>query len=151
MDNRTAFARPTGRNPVGKPIRILFACIGNAARSQMAEGFARHYGGSRIEVHSGGSHPAGHLMPEAVEAMREVGIDISGHHSKGFDEKWIREQCDLVVTMGCGDDACPAFVGKKLVDWKLPDPKGMPMEGVRIWRDEIGRRVKALLQSLPPN
>jgi arsenate reductase len=131
-----------------RPVRILFACVGNAGRSQMAEGFARAWGGPRVEARSGGSKPAGHLMPEAVQAMREAGIDISGHRSKGFDEAWIAG-CDLVVTMGCGDDACPAFVGKRMVDWELPDPKGMGLDGVRRVRDEIGKRVKALLAGLP--
>lgn len=129
---------------MARPLRVLFACVGNSARSQMAEGFARAMAGARVEARSGGSKPAGRLMPEAIEAMRERGIDISGQQSKGFDEDWIRG-CDLVVTMGCGDDACPAFVGKRMVDWELDDPKGLPIDQVRRIRDEIENRVRNLL------
>jgi len=125
--------------------RVLFACVGNSARSVMAQGFARHYGGDRVEARSGGSKPLGHLLPEAVAVMREKGIDISREPSKGFDEAWVRDRCDLVVTMGCGDDACPAFIGKKIVDWDLPDPKGKGLAEFRAVRDEIERRVKELL------
>jgi arsenate reductase len=127
------------------PFRVLFACVGNSARSQMAQGFARALGGSRVEARSGGSRPLGHVLPEAVAAMAEKGIDIGGSPSQGFDERWVREECDLVVTMGCGDDACPAFVGKPVVDWDLPDPKGRPMAEFRRVRDEVERRVRALL------
>lgn len=130
---------------VGRPLRILFACVGNAARSQMAHGFAKSMGGSRVEARSGGSRPAGEVAPEAIAVMAEGGIDISGHTSQGFDEPWIRDECDLVVTMGCGDDACPAFIGKPLVDWQLDDPKGKPIEEFRRIRDDIQRRVRILL------
>jgi arsenate reductase len=126
--------------------RVLFACIGNSARSVMAQGFARHLGGARVEARSGGSRPLGHLLPEAVQVMREKGIDIGGEPSKGFDEPWIRDACDLVVTMGCGDDACPAFIGKRMVDWALEDPKGKDLETFRRIRDEIEARVLALLR-----
>ena len=129
------------------PFRVLFACVGNSARSVMAQGFARHHGGDRVEARSGGSRPLGYLLPEAVEAMRERGIDVSGEPSKGFDEAWVRDQCDLVVTMGCGDDACPAFVGKPMVDWELPDPKGKDLAFFREVRDEIERRVLDLLRA----
>lgn len=124
---------------------VLFACIGNSARSQMAHGFAKHYGGAHVDVRSGGSKPLGHVLPEAIAVMRDVGIDIARHPSQGFDEAWIREHCDLVVTMGCGDDACPAFVGKPMVDWELPDPKGKSLAEFRAIRDDIERRVLALL------
>ena len=130
---------------VGRPLRILFACVGNAARSQMAHGFAKAMGGSRVEARSGGSRPAGEVAPEAVWVMAEKGIDISGHVSQGFDEQWIQDECDLVVTMGCGDDACPAFIGKPLVDWELEDPKGKPVEEFRRIRDDIERRMRILL------
>lgn len=125
--------------------RVLFACVGNSARSVMAQGFARHLGGARVEARSGGSRPLGHLLPEAVQVMREKGIDISGEPSKGFDEAWIREACDLVVTMGCGDDACPAFIGKRMEDWALEDPKGKDLHTFRRVRDEIEARVRDLL------
>lgn len=130
---------------VGRPLRVLFACVGNAARSQMAQGFAQAMGGSRVEARSGGSRPAGEVAPEAIAVMAEKGIDLSGHRSQGFDEPWIRDECDLVVTMGCGDDACPAFVGKPLEDWALEDPKGKPLEEFRRTRDDIERRVRKLL------
>lgn len=127
-------------------LRILFACIGNSARSVMAQGFAKHHGGAAVEARSGGSRPLGRLLPEAVQVMREKGIDISREPSKGFDEPWVRDRCDLVVTMGCGDDACPAFVGKKMVDWELPDPKGKDLAFFREVRDDIERRVVQLLR-----
>ena len=130
---------------MARPLRILFACVGNAARSQMAHGFAKAMGGSRVEARSGGSRPAGHVAPEAIAVMAEKGIDLSGHASQGFDIQWILDACDLVVTMGCGDDACPAFVGKPLVDWDLEDPKGKPIEEFRRVRDDIERRVRTLL------
>lgn len=131
---------------MSEPFRILFACVGNSARSVMAQGFARHHGGARVEAQSGGSRPLGHLLPEAVQVMREKGIDISREPSKGFDEPWVRERCDLVVTMGCGDDACPAFIGKRMVDWALDDPKGKDLATFRRVRDEIETRVLALLR-----
>lgn len=126
--------------------RVLFACVGNSGRSIMAEAFARHHGEGRIEARSGGSRPLGHVLPLVVEAMREKGIDVSGYPSKGFDEAWIAKECDLVVTMGCGDDACPAFIGKKMVDWELDDPKGKDLEAVRRIRDEVERRVLSVLR-----
>ena len=126
--------------------RVLFACVGNSARSVMAQGFARHYGGAAVEARSGGSKPLGYLLPETVAVMREKGIDVSREPSKGFDEAWIRDACDVVVTMGCGDDACPAFVGKRMVDWELDDPKGNPIAEFRRVRDEIEARVQALLK-----
>lgn len=125
---------------------VLFACVGNSARSVMAQGFARALGGERVEARSGGSKPLGHLLPEAVQVMREKGIDISQEPSKGFDEPWVRDACDLVVTMGCGDDACPAFIGKRMVDWELPDPKGKPLDDFRTVRDDIEARVRSLLR-----
>ncbi|MHB8634335.1 MAG: arsenate reductase ArsC [Thermoplasmatota archaeon] len=124
---------------------ILFACVGNSARSQMAQGFARARGAEGVDVHSGGSRPLGYVLPEAIAVMRERGIDISGHASRGFDYAWIRGSCDVVVTMGCGEDACPAFAGKRVVDWDLDDPRGRPIEEFRRVRDEIERRVTALL------
>lgn len=134
---------------VERPFRVLFACVGNSARSQMAEGFAKALGKGKVEARSGGSKPLGRVLPEAVKAMKEKGIDISHHASKGFDEAWIRDACDLVVTMGCGDDACAAFAGKKILDWDLPDPKGTDIVAFRQVRDEIEEGVRRLLASLP--
>ena len=131
----------------GRPFKVLFACVGNSARSVMAQGFAKHLGGSLVEARSGGSRPLGYLLPEAVQVMREKGIDVSQEPSKGFDERWVREECDLVVTMGCGDDACPAFIGKPLVDWALEDPKGKDLATFRRVRDEIEAKVRALLDA----
>ena len=126
-------------------LRVLFACIGNSARSQMAQGFAQFYGGDLVEARSGGSKPLGHVLPEAIKVMREKGIDISRNPSQSFDEAWVRDHCDLVVTMGCGDDACPAFIGKRMQDWELEDPKGRSLETFRAIRDDIEARVKRLL------
>jgi arsenate reductase (thioredoxin) len=137
--------RPRGKGPATPPFRVLFACVGNSARSQMAQGFAQALGGPRVEARSGGSKPLGYVLPEAVAVMQERGIDISAHPSQGFDEDWVRRACDLVVTMGCGDDACPAFIGKPLVDWDLPDPKGRLIEEFRSVRDAIEARVRDLL------
>lgn len=135
------------RPGAGAPtLRVLFACVGNSARSVMAQGFAKHLGGARVEARSGGSRPLGYLLPDAVAVMREKGIDISAEPSKGFDEPWIRERCDVVVTMGCGDDACPAFIGKRMVDWGLEDPKGKDLDTFRRVRDDIEARVAALLR-----
>lgn len=125
------------------PARILFACVGNSARSQMAEGFCKALAGGRVECRSGGSKPHGYVLSEAVAVMREKGIDISANPSRGFDEEWVSD-CDLIVTMGCGDDACPAFVGKRIVDWDLPDPNGLPLDAFRGVRDEIERKVRHL-------
>src|SRR5687767_1040543 len=126
-------------------LRVLYACIGNSGRSIMAEAFTRRYGGGRVECRSGGSRPLGYVLPTVVQALAEKGIDVAKWPSKPFDETWIRDHCDVVVTMGCGDDACPAFIGKKMVDWELPDPKGKSLEEVRAIRDEVERRVLALL------
>jgi protein-tyrosine-phosphatase len=127
-------------------LRVLFACVGNSGRSIMAEAFAKRYGGDDVLAESGGSRPLGHVLPLVVEAMREKGIDVSRHPSKGFDAPWIAENVDLVVTMGCGEDACPAFVGKKMRDWELDDPKGMDLAALRRVRDDVERRVLALLR-----
>lgn len=126
--------------------RVLFACIGNSGRSIMAEAFAEHYGGAEVLAESGGSRPLGHVLPLVVDAMREKGIDVSKHPSKGFDNAWITQNIDMVVTMGCGDDACPAFIGKKMRDWELEDPKGKDLATVRRVRDEVERHVLALLE-----
>lgn len=119
--------------------RALFVCIGNAGRSQMAQAFYERLGG---EARSAGSRPEAELHESVVEAMQDVGIDISARRPKGFTDEDVR-WADVVVTMGCGD-VCPFFPGKEYVDWNLPDPVTMSSEEVRVLRDDIERRVAAL-------
>lgn len=121
---------------------ILFVCVGNACRSQMAEGFARAHGPKDLVVYSAGSRPAGFVAREAVESMREKGIDISRHYSKGVDEIPLKE-FDAVVTMGCGD-FCPSVKAKKRFDWEIPDPIGTTPDYFRKVRDEIEKKVKKI-------
>lgn len=125
---------------------ILFLCVHNAGRSQMAAGFARELSGGRVEIYSGGSEPADQVNPAAVEVMREVGIDISGYLPQRFTDALL-DSVDVVVTMGCGD-TCPFIPGKTYVDWPLDDPKGQPADVVRRIRDEIRDRVAGLLDQL---
>jgi len=125
---------------------VLFVCVHNAGRSQMAAGFLRQLAGDRVEVLSAGSEPADRINPAAVEAMREVGIDIAAEQPKLLQDAAVRE-ADVVITMGCGD-ACPFYPGKRYDDWELDDPAGMPVEQVRLVRDEIRRRVEALIGEL---
>lgn len=125
---------------------VLFLCVHNAGRSQMALGFMQHLAGDRVVVWSGGSEPASAVNPAAVEAMREVGIDISGEFPKPWTDDVVRA-ADVVVTMGCGD-TCPIFPGKRYIDWELDDPAGRDVAAVRPIRDEIGRRVRTLLDEL---
>ena len=128
---------------------VLFVCVHNAGRSQMAAGWLRHLAGDRVEVRSAGSAPADRINPAAVEAMREVGVDITGQSPRKLD--WdTAESSDVIVTMGCGD-ACPVFPGKRYEDWKLDDPAGLGVEAVRPIRDEIGRRVRRLVADLVPD
>ena len=125
---------------------ILFLCIHNAGRSQMAAGFAREIGAGRVDIYSGGSEPADTVNPVAVGAMAEVGIDIAGYTPQRFTDELL-EKVDVVVTMGCGD-TCPFVPGKRYVDWPLDDPKGRPIEEVRRIRDEIKSRVEDLIAQL---
>ena len=125
---------------------ILFLCVHNAGRSQMAAGFARSFGGSAVEVFSGGSEPAGEVNAAAVAAMNELGIDIRDQIPQPWSDEIVRA-ADVVVTMGCGD-ACPVFPGKRYVDWELDDPAGQPIEFVRRVRDDIRKRVEELLAEL---
>ena len=125
---------------------ILFLCIHNAGRSQMAAGFAREIGAGRVDIYSGGSEPADTVNPVAVGAMAEVGIDISGFTPQRFTDELL-DRVDVVVTMGCGD-TCPYIPGKRYVDWPLDDPKGRPIEEVRRIRDEIRSRVEDLVAQL---
>ena len=125
---------------------VLFVCVHNAGRSQMAQGWLRHLAGNAIEVRSAGSEPAGRLNPVAVEAMREVGIDIAAETPALLTVDAVRDS-DVVVTMGCGD-TCPVFPGKRYEDWELEDPAGKGVESVRPIRDDIKRRIVGLLDEL---
>ena len=125
---------------------VLFVCVHNAGRSQMAAGWLIHLAGERVEVRSAGSAPKDAVNPAAVEAMAEVGIDISTQSPKVLTVDAV-QACDVVITMGCGD-ACPIFPGKRYLDWDLEDPAGKGVDAVRPIRDEIGRRVEALLGEL---
>jgi arsenate reductase (thioredoxin) len=125
---------------------VLFLCVQNAGRSQMAAGWLRHLAGDRVDVFSGGSEPAEELNRGAVAAMAEIGIDISEELPKPWADEIVRA-ADVVVTMGCGD-ACPLYPGKRYVDWELDDPAGKDVEQIRPIRNEIGRRVRALLDEL---
>jgi arsenate reductase (thioredoxin) len=127
---------------------VLFVCVHNAGRSQMAAGWLRYLAGDRVEVRSAGSEPADRINPAAVEVMREAGIDITGQTPKILEYGTVRSS-DVIVTMGCGD-ACPYFPGKRYEDWKLEDPAGKGVESVRPIRDEIRTRVEALLADLIP-
>ncbi len=128
------------------PITILFACVHNAGRSQMAAGFAASLGGGAVRVLSGGSEPASAVNPVVVEAMRERGIDVAAQQPRAFDDAMV-ESADIVVTMGCGE-ACPFFPGIRYLDWPLDDPAGQPLETVRRIRDQIEERVRVLLAEL---
>jgi arsenate reductase len=125
---------------------VLFVCVHNAGRSQMAAGFLEHLGGDRVNVYSAGSAPKESINPIAVEAMQEKGIDISGRSPKVLTTESVQAS-DVVITMGCGD-ACPFFPGKRYEDWVLDDPAGKGIEEVRRIRDQIEARVKSLLQDL---
>jgi arsenate reductase (thioredoxin) len=126
---------------------VLFVCVHNAGRSQMAAGFTASIGAGRVRVLSAGSEPADRINPTAVAAMAEAGIDIAGEQPRVLAVDDVRAS-DVVITMGCGD-ACPVFPGKRYEDWELPDPAGLPIEQVRPIRDEIERRVRDLLATLP--
>ena len=132
---------PTKLNP-----SVLFLCVHNAGRSQMAAGFMRHLAGDRVDVFSGGSEPAAQVNQAAVAAMAEKGIDIGAEIPQPWADEIVRA-ADVVVTMGCGD-ACPVFPGKRYLDWELDDPAGKPVDEVRPIRDEIERRVRALMAEL---
>jgi arsenate reductase len=127
---------------------VLFVCVHNAGRSQMAAGFLQHLAGDRIEVLSAGSAPADQINAVAVAAMAEEGIDISAEQPKILTTEAVKES-DVVITMGCGDE-CPYFPGKRYEDWKLDDPAGQGIESVRPIRDEIRSRVEALIKELVP-
>jgi protein-tyrosine-phosphatase len=126
--------------------KILFVCVENSNRSQMAEAFARIHGVGKVEAHSAGSRPSGRVNPKAIEAMRELGYDLVTHASKGLDAFNGRE-VDVAVTMGCGDE-CPLVLAKRRVDWKIPDPRDMTPEQFREVRDLIESKVKELVATL---
>ncbi|MFF4314666.1 arsenate reductase ArsC [Streptomyces sp. NPDC001507] len=125
---------------------VLFVCVHNAGRSQMAAAWLTHLAGHRVEVRSAGSDPGANVNPAAVQAMAEVGIDISAEVPKMLTVDAVRES-DVCITMGCGD-TCPVFPGKRYLDWTLDDPAGRSVEDVRPIRDEIERRVRGLLDDL---
>ena len=125
---------------------VLFLCVHNAGRSQMAAGWMRHLAGGRVDVFSGGSDPGTELNQGAVAAMAEKGIDISGELPQPWTDEFVRA-ADVIVTMGCGD-ACPVYPGRRYLDWELDDPAGRSLEEVRPIRDEIERRVRGLLDEL---
>jgi arsenate reductase len=125
---------------------VLFVCVHNAGRSQMAAGWLTHLAADRIEVRSAGSEPANQINPVAVEAMREVGVDIAAEQPKFLSVEAVRNS-DVVITMGCGD-ACPIFPGKRYEDWELTDPAGQGIDVVRIVREEIKTRVQALIEEI---
>jgi arsenate reductase len=126
--------------------RILFVCVENSNRSQMAEAFARIHGGAQVEAYSAGSRPSGQINPRAVEAMREVGYDLARHRSKGLDDIPAVEY-DAAITMGCGDQ-CPLVRARHRDDWAIPDPKHMMPDEFRTVRDLIEEKVKTLLAEL---
>ena len=148
MDDETRVLRAgksEGRSDHVRPA-VLFLCVHNAGRSQMAAGWLRHLSGGAVDVYSGGSEPASDLNAAAVAVMKEAGIDIADELPKPWTDEALRA-ADVVVTMGCGD-ACPVIPGKRYEDWELADPAGRPIEGVREVRDDIEGRVRGLIASL---
>jgi arsenate reductase len=141
----TALARVEGKGDDSRPV-VLFLCVQNAGRSQMALGFFQHLAGDAAIGWSGGSEPSSHINPAAIAAMAERGIDIAEEYPKPWTDEVVRA-ADAVITMGCGD-ACPIFPGKRYEDWQVDDPAGLDLAGVRPIRDDIERRVRALLESL---
>ena len=140
-----ALAKVEGKADDGVPV-VLFLCVHNAGRSQMALGWFNHLAGDRAVGWSGGSEPGKEVNPSAILAMAEVGIDITGEFPKPWTDEIVRA-ADVVVTMGCGD-ACPLFPGKRYEDWELADPAGQDVDAVRPIRDEIEQRVRGLLGDL---
>jgi arsenate reductase len=130
---------------MSSPKRVLFVCVENANRSQMAEAFARVHGGGGVEAISAGSRPSGRINPKAIRFMAETGYDLSVHASKSLDD--VHGEFDAVVTMGCGD-SCPWIPATRREDWALPDPRDMDDDGYRAIRDQISARVKTLLAQL---
>jgi arsenate reductase len=127
-------------------VKIVFVCVENAGRSQMAQGFAEVLGKGRLEVYSAGSRPSSHINPLAIEVMKEKGIDLSSRHPKGLNDLPPVEM-DYLVTMGC-EETCPAVSARKIIEWEIPDPKGKPIEFCREVRDMIETKVGALLEEI---
>lgn len=127
--------------------KILFVCIENSNRSQMSQAFAKMIGGNEVEAYSSGSKPSGKINPKAIAAMKELGYDLTTHHSKSLDEVKQYAPYDAVVTMGCGD-ACPWMPAKQFIDWQIPDPRNMEENEFRQVRDMIKDKVADLLQQL---
>jgi len=127
---------------------VLFVCAHNAGRSQMAAALLDHHAGGRVHIRSAGTTPASEINPVVVQAMAEIGIDISKEFPKPLRNEFVRN-ADTVITMGCGD-ACPVYPGKRYLHWDLPDPAGRPIQKIREIRDEIDRRVRVLLEELVP-
>ena len=125
---------------------VLFVCVENSNRSQMAEAFARMHGGEKIQAYSAGSRPSGRVNPKAVEAMAELGYDLSAHASKGLVE-YNHKEIDVAVTMGCGDE-CPLVRAKRREEWNIPDPRNMAQQEFRVVRDLIESKVKELLSTI---
>jgi arsenate reductase len=139
--------KPDGDPSVSdKKVRVLFVCVENSNRSQMAQAFATMVGGDRVEALSAGSKPKGSVNPKAIAAMKELGYDLTTHTSKSVDQ-YNGQEIDAAVTMGCGD-ACPLVNAKKRIDWQIPDPRDMPPEEFNKVRDLIGAKVKKLLKEL---
>ncbi|MFN7151657.1 MAG: arsenate reductase ArsC, partial [Microthrixaceae bacterium] len=145
IERLTALGKVEGSLPSTAP-GVLFLCVHNAGRSQMAAGWLRHLSGDRVTVYSGGSEPASEINAAAIAAMDEVGIDITTEFPKPWTDE-IVQAADVVITMGCGD-ACPLYPGKRYEDWELEDPAGQGVEAVRPIRDDIRVRVEALMASL---
>jgi protein-tyrosine-phosphatase len=135
-------------DPAGERPEVLFVCVHNAGRSQMAAALLAHHAGDRVVVRSAGTAPAETINPAVVAVMAELGIDLLAHgaHPKKLDDDAVRSS-DVVITMGCGDE-CPFYPGKRYLDWALPDPAGRGVDAVRPIRDEIDRRVQVLLAEL---
>jgi protein-tyrosine-phosphatase len=129
-----------------KPKKVIFVCVENSNRSQMAQAFARIHGAGKMEAFSAGSRPSGRINPKAVEAMKEVGYDLTTHTSKGLDE-FNGQEVDVAVTMGCGDE-CPLVLARRRLEWQIPDPRDLPPEHFREVRDLIEAKVKERMGTL---
>jgi protein-tyrosine-phosphatase len=138
--------RFVGKSIMNSQVRLLFVCVENANRSQMAQAFARMYGGNYVEALSAGSRPKGVINPKAIAAMAELGYDLTQHQSQSLDQ-FSGQQVDVVVTMGCGD-SCPSVQARRRYDWNIPDPRDLPPDEFRQVRDLIAAKVQELLQEL---